>query len=188
MKNKLQEDRRVFHDYGLVIYNSNTLEVIESIYPLAKSVDLESIKTSFQGFSISPFKGEDPRTARRKFVNGKIIPLEDPRLFIFADAPYYGIDPSENRYMIPALPVGMSCGIIIKTLVNGVQYKYLDSKKKQPTVRITATRGRLKTIFMPFFNGSYSTEFFAENVDKNSIVTVESRSNGMSATLKIAIV
>lgn len=165
------KDKRVFHDYGIVIYDPRTLDVKESIYPVPKQLKMDDIKIQFGGFAIAKFDGEDPRTTRRKFVNGKIVALKDPKMHIFVQSPYYGFDPKDPEVLIPAVPAGAPVKIRIKRIVDD-RYLYKNSKDRE-RVRLRSTAGKISKTYFPMFHGSATVILETTCIPRNSIVTIE---------------
>lgn len=181
MTNKIEEleffdslDPRVFSEYSMVFYNSNTLEVIQVLQSIPRGNCLKNLQKgiSIGDMSVGLYKGTVPTlTHKFKYIDGDLIPVSPPNLAINIDSPLAIRD--SQGLLLPMAIIGESYELTIMSLVdNGRIFRYQDPHP----LRISSNKGKLSDTYIPEFTGKSKLNLRIEDITpgNNLLIKVES--------------
>lgn len=168
---KMMEDPRVFSSRGMVIFDPDTGEVIHTIKPIPRGMDVDNLKLTFTGMSIDTFEGDVPECARKKFVGGKFFPMRNPQMRVKLNSPYLCPDPFDADNIVPCIVAGTEYLLIVEcSTEDGLVYRH---KGDEFVVRLTSTAGLLSKVYYKKFPGKGKIKFSSEGVPQNSVLTIQ---------------
>jgi hypothetical protein len=178
-------DPRVFSDYKVIIFDPDTLDVINILHQIPKGVEkIEALKRTFKGLAFTLYKGKVPEGGKSlKFVDNDLIKVKDPNITAALNTPFALMDPQDFPHPV-VFPDREYILTIKSTVENGRIYRHTEGFP----VRLKVQNGTLSRTFIAEYDGKATVRFSTKGLKPNTNFSIQISTEDYPQVILLGIV